>query len=225
MEYGYEGLGLFYSILEKLAQQEKPVKTEVLKKQLFVGKKLEKCWNFMESIDIISSNNGETFNKQLLNFSEKFMIKKEKNRKRISEWRENQDNIKNVTCNETVRNTDKDNISKVKVNKVNKDIYDFSFVELDYKKPFDEWMQYKKERKENYKSQSSIVKFYNQLKLYSNFNPETAQKIVDNSMSNNWAGIFKPKTENNGSATVKRINSELNPNAYWDNVENTRKIS
>ena len=47
MEFGYEGLGLFYSILEKLAQQEKPVKTDVLKKQLFVGKKLEKCWKFM----------------------------------------------------------------------------------------------------------------------------------------------------------------------------------
>ena len=78
INFGYEGLGLFYTILEKLASQEKPVKTLVLKKQLNVGKKLEKCWKFMETIDIISSNNGETFNKQLLNFSEKYKIKKEK---------------------------------------------------------------------------------------------------------------------------------------------------
>ena len=42
INFGYEGLGLFYTILEKLAGQEKPVKTLVLKKQLNVGKKLEK---------------------------------------------------------------------------------------------------------------------------------------------------------------------------------------
>jgi ribonuclease R len=39
-----------------LSKQEKPIKTSVLKMQLKVGKKLNKCWNFMESIDIISSN-------------------------------------------------------------------------------------------------------------------------------------------------------------------------
>ena len=119
MKYGYEGLGLFYTILEKLAKQEKPVNTEVLKMQLKVGKKLEKCWNFMESIDIISSNNGETFNKQLLNFSEKYKIKKEKNLKRISQWRENQDIAENVTHYKSVRNTPKVKESKVNESKVN----------------------------------------------------------------------------------------------------------
>ena len=64
MAYGYEGLGLFYTLLEKLAQQEKPVKTDILKVQLNVKKRLNKCWSFMEEIGIISSNNGDTFNKQ-----------------------------------------------------------------------------------------------------------------------------------------------------------------
>jgi hypothetical protein len=118
MEYGYEGLGLFYTILEKLSKQEKPIKTSVLKMQLKVGKKLDKCWNFMESIDIISSNNGETFNKQLLNFSEKYKIKKEKNLKRISQWRENQEVTENVTHYQSVRNTPKVKESKVNESKV-----------------------------------------------------------------------------------------------------------
>ena len=123
MEFGYEGLGLFYTILEKLAKQEKPIKTSVLKMQLNVGKKLEKCWNFMESIDIISSNNGETFNKQLLNFSEKYKIKKEKNLERIKQWRDNQEVTENVTHYESVCNAGKEkkrkeNISKVKLSKV-----------------------------------------------------------------------------------------------------------
>ena len=116
--YGYEGLGLFYTILEKIAKQEKPIKTSVLKHQLKVGKKLEKCWNFMESLGIISSNNGETFNEQLLNFSEKYKIKKEKNRIKISEWRKNQDDADNVTGYETISNPPKVKGSKVKESKV-----------------------------------------------------------------------------------------------------------
>lgn len=117
MEHGYEGLGLFYTLLEKLAGQEKPIKTDILKQQLNVGKKLNKCWNFMESIGIIHSNNGETFNKQLLNFSEKYTIKKEKTAERIRQWRENQTIEENVTRSEQVRNAPKDNISKVKRSK------------------------------------------------------------------------------------------------------------
>jgi rubrerythrin len=118
LEYGYEGLGLFYTILEKLALQEKPIKTKVLKHQLNVGKKLDKCWTFIEEIDLISSNNGETFNKQLLNFSKKYQISKEKNAKRISEWRDNQAVSENVTHSELVRNADKVKESKVNESKV-----------------------------------------------------------------------------------------------------------
>lgn len=113
--FGYEGTGLFHAILEKIAKQEKPIKTSVLKKQLNVGKKLNKIWFFMEEIGLICSNNGETFNEQLLNFSEKYKIKSEKNAKRISEWRKNKQDTKNVTRNEQVCNT-----AKVKESKVNK---------------------------------------------------------------------------------------------------------
>jgi len=119
LEFGYEGLGLFYTLLEKVALQEKPIKTVVLKSQLKVGKKLEKCWKFMEQIELISSNNGETFNEQLLKFSEKYHIKNEKNNDRIRQWRECQRNEKNVTRYEHVRNASKDKISKDKISKVN----------------------------------------------------------------------------------------------------------
>lgn len=126
LQFGYEGLGLFYTILEKLALQEKPIKTKVLKHQLNVGKKLEKVWAFIEEIDLISSNNGETFNKQLLNFSKKYQVSKEKNAKRILEWRENQSVSENVTSSELVRNTDKVKESKVKENKVKESKESFS---------------------------------------------------------------------------------------------------
>jgi hypothetical protein len=127
MEFGFEGLGLFYTILEKIAKQEKPINTNVLKKQLFVGKKLNKCWNFLESIELIYSNNGETFNENLLKFSEKYQVSREKNKERIEKFRiqkaEKQADTKNVTHSETVTerscNAPKVKISKVKINKDN----------------------------------------------------------------------------------------------------------
>jgi hypothetical protein len=122
LNFGYEGLGLFYTALEKLAKQEKPIKTSVLKAQLKVGKKLEKCWLFMESLEILYSNNGETFNKQLLNYSEKYKIQKEKNREKISEWRDSQKEIKSVTSYEKICNAPKVKESKVKESKVKKDM-------------------------------------------------------------------------------------------------------
>lgn len=121
IKFGYEGLGLFYTLLEKFAKQEKPIRTNVLKHQLNVGKKLEKCWNFMEEIGLIQSNNGETFNEQLLNFSEKYQVKKEKNKIRLQEWRENQRNTKNETHYESVSNTPKVNESKGNESKGNID--------------------------------------------------------------------------------------------------------
>ena len=116
LKFGYEGLGLFYTMLEKIARQEKPIKTEVLKAQLNIGKHLDKCWNFMEEIGLISSTNGDTFNERLLNFSESYEIKKENTKKRVAEWREKQRDIENVTCYSGVSNA-----PKVKLSKVNKE--------------------------------------------------------------------------------------------------------
>jgi len=117
INYGYEALGLFYTIIEKLAAQEKPILENVLISQLKIGKKLKKQLNFMYEIDILSINNGEVFSKTLLNFSQKYQIKKEKNTKRVAEWRKNQEIKKNVTCYESVGNA-----AKVKKSKVNKEI-------------------------------------------------------------------------------------------------------
>lgn len=97
IQFGYEGLGLFYTILEKIAKHEKPVSTVVLKKQLNVGKKLEKCWSFLESLDLISTKNGETFNKRLIKFSENIGEKREKTSKRVSQFRDKQEVAKDVT--------------------------------------------------------------------------------------------------------------------------------
>lgn len=112
IKYGYEGLGLFYTALEKFAAQEKPIDTKVLHKQLHIGKRLSKVWEFMEEIGIICSSNGESFNKELLNFSHSYQIKKQNTAKRVADFRARHEN---VTRYDRVSNAPKVKLSKVNV--------------------------------------------------------------------------------------------------------------
>ena len=188
INFGYEGLGLFYTLLEKIGKQEKPVDTIVLKTQLKVGKRLEKCWKFMEEIDLISSKNGETFNEQLLNFSESYQIKKEKNREKIAEWREKQKDTKNVTSYVPVSNPPKVKESKVKESKVIIPFDDEKFIQV-----WDFWKKYKKEQfRFVYKpigEQGALSKLYE----LSGKDDGKAMLIIKQSIQNGWSGFFELK--------------------------------
>jgi len=194
INFGYEGLGLFYTALEKIGKQEKPIKTDVLKSQLRIGKRLLKCWSFIEQIGLISSTNGESFNEQLLNFSEKYQIKKEKTREKVSEWRKKQTVIENVTDYKTVSNH-----SKVKESKVNKSKEEELIKEIeilpDFKDTFINWLRFKKLRGESYKDKNSAQLAYNKLLKLSENSSIKAVQIVEESMANNWAGLFPLKQD------------------------------
>lgn len=69
--------------------------------------------------------------------------------------------------------------------------FDFSFVEEIWIAPFYSWLNYKRERKEKYKSQDSLETCYNRLKKLSQNNIEAAEQIVEQSKANNYAGLFE----------------------------------
>ena len=58
-----------------------------------------------------------------------------------------------------------------------------------------EWLEYKKSRKETYKSEKSLQALANELTRLSNNDQTTARAIIQKSMANNWAGIFALKAE------------------------------
>jgi hypothetical protein len=208
INFGYEGLGLFYTLLEKFAQQEKPIKTVVLKSQLKVGKKLNKCWEFMETLGLICSNNGESFNESLLKFSEKYQIKNENNRKRIAQWRENQDVTKNVTHYESVLNTDKVKKSKVKEIETIKIINTNNFSD-EFLNDWKIWIDYKKTNfKFTYKTIESEQTAFNHLYKLSNENQSTAREIINVSIANGYKGLFELKTNQNAKPTNQQLQNE-----------------
>ena len=90
---------------------------------------------------------------------------------------------------------------------------DLSFVDEAFKDIFREWLEYKRERKENYKSEKSLKMCYNHLLKLSDDNPEKAKLVIEQSIASNYAGLFELKNHETRTITnniyeQKRIDSE-----------------
>lgn len=64
------------------------------------------------------------------------------------------------------------------------------------------WLRYKAARKEYYKTVQTLQVFYKNLREYSSNNVSVAQKVIEQSIGNNWKGIF-PLRNQSYSSTPK----------------------
>jgi hypothetical protein len=71
------------------------------------------------------------------------------------------------------------------------------------------WLEYKAEKKSKYRGAKSIQIMINQLWKKSNGNPERAMAIVENSIANNYQGLFEAR-ENNQAASVQPVKANSN---------------
>lgn len=116
----------------------------------------------------------------------------------------------NVNDNE---NEDKKESTKVDKKGIQKSKgADLPFVEEQFKDIFNEWIEYKRERKESYKSGKSLKVCYNRLLKLSENSPDKARLVIEQSISNNWAGLFELRNYDGKTTTniyeQKRIDSE-----------------
>ncbi len=89
--------------------------------------------------------------------------------------------------------------------KKNKEI-DLSFLQKDFIPIVEKWLIYKKEKKQEYKGQTSINTFCKKLIEYSNGDAIIAEAIIEQSIANNWAGIFELK--------INGVTKKENDNVY-----------
>ena len=89
--------------------------------------------------------------------------------------------------------------------KKNKEI-DLSFLQKDFIPIVEKWLLYKKEKKQEYKGQTSINTFCKKLIEYSNGDAIIAEAIIEQSIANNWAGIFELK--------INGVTKKQNDNVY-----------
>jgi hypothetical protein len=92
---------------------------------------------------------------------------------------------------------------------------------------FIQWLRFKRGRGQSYKDVDSTHMAYNKLVKISNNNPKTAKEVVEQSMSNNWAGLFALDTPNQpktggGKAPVKNDGRYRSPGKVYK--EHDREI-
>lgn len=121
-----------------------------------------------------------------------------------------QKNDANAMRTQCERNAIKERKGKEIKEKKNKEI-DLSFLQKDFIPIVEKWLLYKKEKKQEYKGQTSINTFCKKLIEYSNGDAIIAEAIIEQSIANNWAGIFELKNNNNGN---KQQNG-LDADAKW----------
>ena len=66
-----------------------------------------------------------------------------------------------------------------------------------------EWIAYKKEIKDPYKTVRGMKAFVKELQKLSNNDPKVAKEITDRSMANNWKGIFELNNNFNNNGNGK----------------------
>ena len=100
----------------------------------------------------------------------------------------------NQQANQQQLNNKKDINIKISTNVDTK-----SFVAPEFESVFATWLEYKHQRRESYKSDLSLKTCYNKLYKLADGDPQKAMAIVEQSMANNWAGLFPLKNEINGN--------------------------
>lgn len=65
-----------------------------------------------------------------------------------------------------------------------------------------EWIAYKKEIKDPYKTVRGMKAFVKELQKLSNNDPKVAKEITERSMANNWKGIYELNNNGNGKTAI-----------------------
>lgn len=72
----------------------------------------------------------------------------------------------------------------------------YSFVVApEFEESFSTWLEYKHQRRQSYKTPKSLEACYKKLLKLANNDPATAMAIVEQSLANNWAGLFPLKQD------------------------------
>lgn len=112
----------------------------------------------------------------------------------------NGENVNIISINADINTTKEKEKKKEKESKLKGyDNFSLDFVADEFKESFIQWLDYKKQRKESYKTQKSLEVCYKQLLAKSENDPLTAMKMVEQSMGNNWAGLFELKSNMSGN--------------------------
>lgn len=91
--------------------------------------------------------------------------------------------------------------------------FDLDYITEELADTFTTWIEYKKDRRENYKSEKSLRLCYNKLIKLSNNDPVIALQIIEDAIASNYAGFFELKKNRNEHETSEGENGTKSVNA------------
>ena len=199
-ELGVEGYGIYFMLLETLREQQDlmyPLEDlDLLAEEFGVSEakvRVTICNYQLFEID----DEEKFFSPKMLVYLEPYFKMKEQ--RRIAGQKSAEKRLLNDRSTAVQQ-------SKVKESKVNEIKVKESKVEIDdvvvlsfRDEIFERWFKYKKEKKQTY-TISGKESLY---KKFENIDDEQLEKIVEQSISNNWAGLFELKNNVKNSAPVK----------------------
>ena len=95
--------------------------------------------------------------------------------------------------------------------------FDLSFVGIAYADAFNMWLEHKRQTHDAYKTQRGVELCYRKLLEYSNNDPNIFAKIIEQSIANNWKGLYELKDNNQNNKRYGR-------NGFNDPEETMRLI-
>jgi len=98
-----------------------------------------------------------------------------------------------INNNDNNDNNKKSDSVKVKNNSDKIKVYLKYVTDDEWKSPVETWLNYKRERGQLYKTEKSFSSFLKTVKKESENNPAAFKTAVEESIKNNWAGVFPKK--------------------------------
>lgn len=89
-------------------------------------------------------------------------------------------------------------------------------VRIEFKNVFEKWLNYKKGRGEKYKNEDSLTACYKKLLRLSAGDPLKAEDIIEDAMSNNYAGFFELKNKNVYATKTSNYGNDKNASSRED---------
>lgn len=209
--HGMEGYGIFWGIVEMLYNNANALRTDYEGIAYDMRTNSDKIESIINDFELFIVD-GDTFGS--MSVERRLNERKEKSRKAKESASYRWDNA-NALRTECDGNAIKE--KKVKEKKEKKEIKENKAeawilkVDMQYREIISMFIDYKKSKNQSYKSEKSFMLMANKLISMSNNNPDVARQIVEQSMINNWAGLFELKQNNNKSyeQTATRTRKKL----------------
>ena len=199
--FGHEGYAIWYKTLELLASSDNHYidlrdDTNLLfliSKFKTTEEKINNIYDLLAKLNAIDSHLW----KNKIVFSENFVKNiEDAYRRRSSDCLHKLDLCRHLSikCEQKSSKSEQKLANKTKLNNtiLNET---FDWLDTDFEDVFYRWMDYKKSKNQSYKNDDSKKAFYLKLKRIANDSAFKAQEIIEQSMANNWAGIFELKNE------------------------------